>query len=174
MKVKNLNEEDIEFLKELKKELNTQDNRFTAKPYFYQVQSKKFVANIHEEGNYFEAISESESIGIYEYSKEGVEKLKEVLREYDGECGENEEKMAIIEEIDLYNLDNKKLDLECYVGDFEEVYTNAFLTEKACKEHIKANKHHYRNPMDYLSYGFRNPELMKLLEILSKIEIEVE
>ena len=39
---------------------------------------------------------------------------------------------------------------------------------------VAANKHHYRNPVDYLNYAFRNPELEKVLEILSKIEIEGE
>ena len=37
MKIKNLTTEDIKFLKELKHELNTQDNRITANPRFYQV-----------------------------------------------------------------------------------------------------------------------------------------
>lgn len=49
-----------------------------------------------------------------------------------------------------------------------------FFTEKACRQHIEENKHHYRNPMDYLNFAFRNPEMETLLGILSKIEIREE
>jgi hypothetical protein len=30
---------------------------------------------------------------------------------------------------------------------------------KACKKHIECNSHHYNEPVDYLSYASRNPEL---------------
>lgn len=169
MKVSNLTEEDIKFLKELKHELNTQDNRITANPRFYQIQSEKFVGNVYKEGEYFEVLHDGESIGIFEYSRDGVEELKQHLREY---YDEDEEKLKEIEEIETYNLDNSELNLECIVGDYEHVYVNAFLTEKACKRHIEGNKHHYRNPVDYLQFAFRNPELERVLDILSKIEVE--
>lgn len=168
MKIKNLTAEDIKFLKELKHELNTQDNRITANPRFYQVQHDKFVGSAYKEGEYFEALHDGESLGIYEYSKDGVEEIKKCLREY---YDEDEEKLKEVEEIETYSLDNSELGLECIIGNYEHVYSNAFLTEKACKRHIEGNKHHYRNPIDYLQHAFRNPELEKVLEILSKIEI---
>lgn len=169
MKIKNLTAEDVKFLKELKHELNTQDNRMTANPRFYQIQHDRFVASFDGDGNYFEAVYAGESLGIYTYDDEGLEELKDVLlADYDEEYSEDVEE---INSLKLEKLDNDSLDLKCYGGDYEHVYVNAFLTERACKEHIEANRHHYENPVDYLSYGFRNPELEKVLEILSKIEI---
>ena len=121
MIINNLTTEDIKFLKELKHELNTQSSRMTANPRMYQVRHEKFRPDVNSEGNYFEAVYEGESLGIFEY-----------------------------------------------------VFNNSFLTEKACREHIECNRHHYRNPVDYLNYAFRNPEMEKLLRILSKIEIKEE
>lgn len=170
MIISNLTVEDIKFLKDLKQELNTQSNRMTANPRFYQIQHDVFIPSIDGDGNYFEAVVDGERLGIYTNDNKGLEELKDILLlNYD------EEDLEDIEEINSLNLeelDNKSLDLKCYVGDYKHVYDNAFLTEKACKQHIESNKHHYRNPMDYLSYAFRNPELNQLLEILSKIEIE--
>lgn len=172
MKINNLTAEDVKFLKELKHELNTQDNRATVNPRFYQIQHEKFVASFDGEGNYFEAVHHGESLGIYTYDDEGLEELKDVLlADYDEEYSED---VGEINSLKLEKLDNDSLDLKCYGGDYEHVYVNAFLTERACKKHIEANRHHYRNPVDYLSYGFRNPELEKVLEILSKIEIMEE
>lgn len=172
MKISNLTKEDVKFLRELKQELNTQDNRMTANPRFYQIQHERFVASFDGEGNYFEAVSNGVRLGIYTYDDEGLEELKDVLlADYDEEYSEDVEE---INSLKLEKLDNDSLDLKCYGGDYEHVYVNAFLTERACREHIAANRHHYRNPVDYLNYGFRNPELEKVLEILSKIEIEGE
>lgn len=86
MKTIEVTDEMYKFLEELSTELNTQNHRCTAMPYFFQVQTK-----------------------------------------------------------------------------------NAFLTEKACKEHIKLNKHHYNEPADYLMHAFRNPELEKLMEFICGI-----
>ena len=168
MKINNLTAEDVKFLKELKHELNTQDNRATANPRFYQIQHDRFVTSCDGYGNYFAAIFEGEDFGVYTNNQEGVEELKnDLILNYDEEIEE-------ITSLTVENLNNETLDLKCYLGDYEHVYLNAFLTERACKEHIEANRHHYRNPVDYLNYGFRNPELEKVLEILSKIEIMEE
>ena len=172
MKINNLTAEDVKFLKELKHELNTQDNRMTANPRFYQIQHDRFVPSIDGDGNYFEAVRDGESLGIYAYDDEGLEELKDVLfADYDEEYSEDVEE---INSLKLEKLDNDSLNLKCYGGDYEHVYVNAFLTESACREHIAANRHHYQNPVDYLSHGFRNLEFEKVLEILSKIEITEE
>ena len=172
MKIKNLTAEDVKFLKELKHELNTQDNRITANPRFYQIQHDVFVVSCDGEGNYFEAVCDGEGLGVYTYDDIGLLELKDILLVNCDE--ENLDDNEEINSLTLEELDNDSLDLKCYGGDYEHVYLNAFLTERACKEHIEANRHHYKNPVDYLSYGFRNPELEKVLEILSKIEIMEE
>ena len=172
MIISNLTADEIKFLSNLKHELNTQSSRMTANPRVYQVRHEKFQADVNEEGDYFQAEHEGEVLGIFEWNQEGVEKLKFILRENtdDGDIETLEE----IGNISLENLENENIGLYCVNGDFKNVYSNAFLTEKACREHIECNRHHYRNPVDYLNYAFRNPEMKKLLEILSKIEFEEE
>ena len=109
---------------------------------------------------------------MYTNDQEGVEELKnDLILNYDEESSKEIEEIT---SLTVENLNNETLDLKCYPGDYEHVYLNAFLTERACREHIATNRHHYENPVDYLSYGFRNPELEKVLEILSKIEIVEE
>ena len=171
MIINNLTTEDIKFLKELKHELNTQSSRMTGNPRMYQVRHEKFRPDVNSEGNYFEAVYEGESLGIFEYTLEDVEEVKSILRE---SAYDDEETLKEINEICLENLDNENIDFCCYNGNFEYVFNNSFLTEKACREHIECNRHHYRNPVDYLNYAFRNPEMEKLLRILSKIEIKEE
>ncbi len=172
MKISNLTKEDVKFLRELKQELNTQDNRMTANPRFYQIQHDIFIPSCNNFGKYFEAVKSGESFGIYAYDEEGLEDLKDVLlADYDEEYSED---VKEINSLTLDNLDNDTIGLKCHAGNYEHIYLNAFLTERACKEYIAANKHHYQNPVDYLNYAFRNPELEKVLEILSKIEIEGE
>lgn len=171
MIINNLTTEDIKFLKELKHELNTQSSRMTANPRLYQVRHEKFEADVNEEGDYFQAEYEGEVLGIFDWTQEGVEELKSILRESaDDDIGTLEE----IGNISLEDLENRNIGLRCVNGDFRYVYSNAFLTEKACKRHIEQNRHHYRKPVDYLSYAFRNPEMETLLGILSKIEIKEE
>ena len=110
-------------------------------------------------------------MGIFEWTQEGVEELKSILRE---NTDDDIETLEEIGNISLENLENRNIRLRCVNGDFKHIYSNAFFTEKACRQHIEENKHHYRNPMDYLNFAFRNPEMETLLGILSKIEIREE
>ena len=72
------------------------------------------------------------------------------------------------EEIDDEELDELMEKQGYYKGFFrnEEKYSNAFFTAKACKEHIRLNHYHYKEPRDYLSFGFRNPELELVFKFL--------
>ncbi len=51
----------------------------------------------------------------------------------------------------------------------EEVYSNAFLSEKSCKRHIQLNNYHYSEPIDYLTHAFRNPDMELLFEFLCSL-----
>ena len=172
MIINNLTADEIKFLRDLKHELNTQSGRMTPNPRIYQVRHEKFEADVNEEGNYFQAEYEGEILGIFEWTQEGVEELKSILRETTDD--DDTETLEEIGNISLEDLENGNIGLRCVNGDFKYVYSNTFLTEKACREHIEYNRYYYRNPIDYLNYAFRNPELEKLLKILSKIEITEE
>ncbi|WP_164509081.1 hypothetical protein [Clostridium rectalis] len=41
-----------------------------------------------------------------------------------------------------------------------------FLTLRECKEHIKSNNYHYKNPRPYAMTAWRSPQVARLYEIL--------
>jgi len=144
-------------LMEISKELNTQNNRWTAMPYFFQIQTREKIAV--PEGN-----------GIMCYFYDGTE------IETDEEINEAIAEYKEVPVSDVCNLDElTKEEILREAGwdkayyDYENKYQNSFLTEKACKEHIKANNYHYKKPVDYLSHAFRNPELELILKFLCEL-----
>ena len=70
------------------------------------------------------------------------------------------------DEIDTF-LESLGYEKVCY--DYEPRYENSFLTSKACDEHIKANKHNLSDPVNYLSYANRNPEMEMLQKFLCEL-----
>jgi hypothetical protein len=162
MKTIEISDEMYEFLINLSNELNTQNHRCTAMPYFFQIESE-------------ETVPAADGCGTMGWYCDGT-----TLTE------DNEIKDAIFEhkEWELENPEHEKLFNELYDWEIDEImeenyrkiwfdtqkiYQNAFLTEKACREHIRLNDYHYCEPVDYLSHAFRNPELEKVLEFLCSL-----
>jgi hypothetical protein len=160
MKQIEVTDEMYDFLMKLSIEINAQDNRSTAMPYFFQIQTKEQVPTMescgteawHYDGSIIETEEEIKKV-IFDYKEFDIES------EHDNESYESYsdwEKDEILEKIGYQKI----------YYDYKDVYKNCFLTEKACKTHIESNKHHYNEPVDYLSYAFRNPELEKVYEFL--------
>lgn len=156
MKTIQLSDESYNFLMNLSKELNTQDNRGTAMPYFFQVKTKHRVLAPQNSG--IEAwYCDGDIIETEEEIREAIEAYKD----WDD----------ITSEYEKLNEDDKIKTLKL-IGynkiyyDYDDRYENAFLTSKACDEHIKLNKHNLSQPVNYLSYANRNPELEKLMGII--------
>ena len=175
MIINNLTADEIKFLRDLKHELNTQSSRMTANPRFYQIRDKRFVKD-DENFSHFSLSLEGEEIGIYEADDKGFKKMKEFLLGWVLDKQEIQKRETLTNLKTLGEFEEREileiLECELVYGCYEYVYLNAFLTEKACKEHLKNNQHNYLEATDYLSHALRNPELNQLLEILSKIEIE--
>jgi hypothetical protein len=142
-----------DFLMELSKELNSQNNRATAVPYFFQIETDEEIA-----------VPDGCGTHAWYYDGSKIETDEEIVRQifdyYDGE--------KPIEDIKKLSESEKEEELknmgwnECNY-DYMKKYQNAFLTEKACRAHIAGNQHHYNKPIDYLSHAFRNPELEMVL-----------
>ncbi|MBK7380830.1 MAG: hypothetical protein IPJ03_17870 [Ignavibacteriales bacterium] len=142
-----------EFLMDLSKALNTQDNRATAMPYIFQIQTQ-------------EEVPAAEGCGteawVYDSTKiETEQEIIEAIAEYkDSEIADvtddEYERERILEEAGY-----RKINYE-----MKDVLQNAFLTSRACDEHIKANAYHYNQPVNYLSHLFRNPELETLIKFI--------
>jgi hypothetical protein len=159
MKTIEVSDEMYNSLIELSKELNTQDHRATAMPYFFQIRTQKEVAVPEGCGTECWVLDDSkietaEEINneIFDY-KDGNVSLDFITKLNDWE------KEAILEGAGWRKVNY----------DFVDHFENAFLTAKACKEHIQSNKHHYDYPVDYLSHAFRNPELELVLKFLCEL-----
>lgn len=160
MKTIQVNDEMYKFLMNLSKELNTQNHRCTAMPYFFQVQSKEQIPAL--EGSGIEAWHCDGSV------IETKQEIEDAVNEYK-EWDEHTTKFNFLYDYEIEEMLEDAGYNKIYY-EYEHVYTNAFLTEKACKEHIKANKHHYNEGVDFLSHAFRNPELEKVMEFLCSLD----
>ena len=159
MKTIQVSDEMYNFLMELSKEINTQDNRATAKPYFFQIQTN-------------EQISVPEGCGTeaWHYDGSTIETKDEIINtifEYKDESLTKDEIMKLDEWEKEQILEDDGW-AKCNY-DYKHEYQNAFLTEKACKEHIRLNHYNYNEPVDYLSHASRNPELEKIFRFISEL-----
>ena len=160
MKTIKVTDDMYEFLMDLSKELNTQNHRCTATPYFFQIQETKEIPTA--EGN-----GETVWVCDGEICLRTDEDIKAAVFEYKEWNLESEEDNKKFEELYEYEIEEiLENNYNKYDITTENVYTNAFLTEKACKQHIKANSYHYKQPQYFLTHAFRNPELEKVFEFL--------
>ena len=148
-------DEMYEFLMNLSNELNTQDNRSTAMPYFFQIQTQEEVPAADGNGN-------EAWIGDGSGSKiETEEEITEAIAEHKGLAIEDVTTDRFERENLLEEAGYRKIYYE-----LKDKLQNAFLTAKACEAHINGNLHHYHTPVSYLSHSFRNPELETLLKFI--------
>ena len=148
------------FLMDLSHELNTQDHRGTRMPYFYQVETN-------------EQIAVPDGQGTKAWHMDGSlietdEKIKEVIYEYKEWDEKND---ALYNSLDEWEIE-KTLESAGWSKvsyDYKKELQNAFLTSKACDEHIRINKHNLTSPINYLSGSFRNPELETVLKFLCEL-----
>lgn len=163
-----VSEEMYDFLMDLSKKLNTQNHRATAMPYFFQIRTEKKV--YVSEGRGVETWVNTDSQDELCSQKEIDEKILEILNDR----YTNKDDLFIKEYLEKMDEDEKENALTengyekaYYEIDYE--YKNSFLTEEACREHIRLNSYHYNNPVDYLSSAYRNPELEKVMTFLCEL-----
>lgn len=173
MKTIKVSDEMYNSLVELSKEINSQDHRGTQMPYIFQIQTKEEVAAYPGNG---------ETIWGFDGSVLRTEdEIKECIMEH---LYENDADFSQLNDGEAKTLAKKKVNAmseyerESWLRDHEfrevevttnEVYQNAFFTAKACKQHIKNNNYNYQDPIDYLSYGTRNPELELVFKFLCEL-----
>lgn len=161
MKTIQVSDEIAEGLLAISRELNSQDNRATAMPYFFQVQTKHQIAV--PEGNGTEAwnydghlivTDEDINFAIYDYY-EGKYSKKQI-KGFDG--GMKEELL-------------EKMGYRKVWFDYENRLENSFFTEKACDDHIRQNKHNLKEPRSYVSNAHRNPEMELVMKFLCELSV---
>lgn len=163
MKTIEITDEMYDELIALSHELNTQDHRGTAMPYFFQIQEEV-------------EIPTSDGCGEEVWTLDGhiclrtEEDKKEAVFTYKGWDLNNKSDNKKYKELSWIEIDNiLKENYTKFSVTTMVKYQNAFFTEKACKEHIRLNDYHYKKPTDFLSHAFRNPELELVLKFLTEL-----
>lgn len=160
MKTIQVTDEMYEFLMDLSKELSTQDHRCTAMPYFFQIQ--EVVETPTGEG-----MGEDVWVCDGDIALRTREDIKEAVFEYKEWSLDSPSHQAKFEKLYSFEIEDiLEKNYQKFSVTKERTYKNAFLTERACREHIKANNYHYSQPSDFLTHAFRNPELEKVMEFI--------
>jgi len=149
-----ISEESFGFLKQFIQDVDSQDNRATAKPYFYVIRDTETVAAPEGHGDEIRYMWDGDVM-----TKESVE---EHLREFDDtKTIQDLLDDGTIEEFDV---------MTQYITPENH---NIFFTEKACHEHMESNHYHFRKPHSYIRHAWRNPEIEKLFEAVREIVKDV-
>lgn len=154
-----LDSDKLQFVRELIGEIDSQDNRCTAVPYFYVIRTQETIAvpdgcgdeirYLHCDG---EMMTEAE---VREWAEEPDKDIDDIIDDSDG-C------------LTKYDIMKRMVTPENH---------NVFFTEKACRKHIESNHYHFTLPQDYVRHAWRNPEMDQIFEVLRQIaepENEVE
>ena len=163
-----MKQEDKQFLVDLARELNTQDNAGTANP-VWCIMDKELV--IVSEGNGdFRVIVDDGVVSLEDFADEVAgqvpEELKQEVREAVCQCSDTDELKDLLEE---YSYEGS-FDFCMYDASKEERIcrdATAFLTKKSAEEHLQQNAHHYsKEARAYALSAWRNPVYERLINII--------
>lgn len=175
-----LTEDEIAFIKNLSKEITTQDTRCTAKPYGLVIGKKQ-----RQIGDYRNC--DNKAIHWNESDYDSFEEFMEALEEYYLEDSEQNDIVDYIKE-NCYDIDDLRFyesEIMSMIQDSFSVYGystvdtfdpnlhcvgNFFLTDKSAKEYIENNKHNLgESAFTYGIHLYRNPEMKQLIDIVVKL-----
>lgn len=189
-----LSNDDIKFLRELQKEINTEDNAGTASPRYWVIRQPERIYHLDEdEADYYVFIDECDK---YELTLEDLKDKLEFL------CDDNLKNVEVkdgvltfeyfdewLEEVEEYKVDYDNyytdgkykilelLESDVSVAYYKEVDATVdncmFLTQIDAENHLRANDHHYHEKArTYCMCGWRNPRFERLIKILSKTDFD--
>lgn len=172
--MREINEEDIKFLKNLQYEMNTQDTVCQADPRFWVV-----IETVRQWG-YDPDYADHRCIVDLEGGIVG-ETVKECLKSLDENYDIKLDDLNItgdnIKDLDDLEYYLSKYTNGChnfnigYYKDIERIVPNTmFLTKRECEEHIKRNHYHYNKPHTYAMTAWRSPQVERLYEILHNVD----
>lgn len=189
-----LSNDDIKFLKELQKELNTEDNVGTASPRYWVIRQPERIYHIDEdEADYVEFFDEHnrheltledlkeklEDLGddnlksvkvkdgvlTFEYFEGYLEEVEEYMVDYNNSYSYGITKVLELLEFDVSVVYYKEIDV---------IVDNCmFLTQIDAENHLRANDYHYHEKArTYCMCGWRSPRFERLIKILSKTDFD--
>ena len=166
-----LSKDDIKFLKELQKEINTEDTGGTASPEYNRYELtledlKDKLENLCDDN--LKSIEVKNGILTFEYFEEWFDKSEEYEVDYDNydiHDREGIDKILELLEFDVSIVYYKELDVT--------VDNCMFLTQIDAENHLRANDYHYHEKArTYCMCGWRNPRFERLINILSKTDFD--
>lgn len=151
-------DEAIKHLKDFVYKIDTQDNRATANPYFYVIQTERWrVAHdeYHSGATKIVWVDTGGSDDYTEYESKEAAVKGLVDSDYMGQA-----------EAETYVEENfREFTMEKYIDE-----SNVFFTEDGYKDHVRLNGHNLgKRGKDYYSYikhAFRNPEIEELFSAI--------
>lgn len=164
-----MKQEDKQFLAELAKELNTQDNAATRNP-IWCIMDKEIEFAPEDNGDFFVVVSSEGVTPLDDFVDEMLEQVPEALKQ------EAEEALRM-----CTNTDKLKEALEAFTSEATDDYqmyeackeericrdATGFLTKKSAEEHLKQNAHHYsKEARAYALSAWRNPVYERLINII--------
>lgn len=189
-----LTEEDIKFLINLQKEMNTQDHIGEADPRFWMIRETERIYNVDSDADGFEIYNESSCNSYSEdefYDYLGDTILPELYPEEDGYTytmfqnedndieltiylnGEPEESLDSTPDIIEHLNDNGYEFKICWYREISVLNGNGFfLTHKDAQEYLKHKAHHYSDDAHTYALTAFSPEIEKLYDILHKVDFE--
>ena len=189
-----LSNEDIKFLKELQKEINTEYTGGTANPRYWVIRQPERIYHVDEdEADYFEFIDErnrheltledlkdrleflcddnlksvevKDGVLTFEYFEEWLEDVEEYKVDYNNYNRDGRDKILELLEFDVTVI---------YYSEIDVTVDNCmFLTQIDAENHLRANDYHYHEEArTYCMCGWRNPRFERLINILSKTDFD--
>lgn len=189
-----LSNDDIKFLKELQKEINTEDNVGTANPRYWVIRQPERIYHLDEdEADYYVFIDECDKYELtledlkdkleflcddnlksvevkdgvltFEYFDEWLEEVEEYKVDYDNYYTDGKDKILELLESDVSVAYYKEVDAT--------VDNCMFLTQIDAENHLRANDYHYHEKArTYCMCGWRSPRFERLIKILSKTDFD--
>lgn len=168
--------DEIEFLSDLQKEMNTQDHCGTADPRYWVIRDFKDILVGELEGDGIVIFDPDAASNVYEGEFNADEIIKSLSDWFDtddfnsGDVQEYSFESTL--EIEEY-LEDKGYGGMLWISNYKTVekYEYFFLTEKAAADYLRENAHHHSaNATTYCMYSWRSPEEEKLWKILHEVD----
>lgn len=160
-----MDNDSLRYVQEYITKMNTQDNRCTATPFYYQIRDYEWVSSYHDgEGDRCNIVYDTEQ----HVGKNLVEAFESFvdsgwdLTDFEGDTD------------DEWDIQNYLDGLENLNGVFweikKEVLKGVFFTETDAENHLKENAHHYSSEAyTYVNHAWRAPELKKFFQCVGDI-----
>lgn len=165
MKRIEVSDEMYEFLMEMSKRMNTQDNRATATPFMYIIQVDKEIPCPDACGTTKLINNEGDEWDLEEAKEEYETEIREYFKVTDKEI--LSDKM-----IETYLIETEqacKVNYRIEQVPADGLNVNTFFTEEAVKRHIAQNHYHYIAPQVFIVHAWRNPEMEMIHKFLKEL-----